>query len=345
MRRVWCSVHVRRRDDPVRRRDALAVLASIALAGPRIAPAQGVPSPRRIAMLSAFAATDTKAFLELLQPELERLGWMGGRDLVLLPTRTAEGRYERLPALAAEVVAERPDVILVQSAPATRAAMQATATIPIVMVGTGDPVAYGLVADLRRPGGNVTGSSYLAEESLLKSMQVLKEAVPRIASVALPYNPANDGAPRMLKELPPAATAIGLKLQALPVKGPDDFDGMFRAIARERIDAVLLAPEPLLRTHRAALADAALRQGLPLAIVGDPSYLPVNGLLSYGPTRLQYARITARYVDAILRGASPAGLPIEQPAKFDLAISVRTAKALGITVPPSLLLRADSVIQ
>lgn len=329
----------------MRRRTALALLAWAALAGARIAQAQRAPAPRRIAMLSGFAALDTKAFLDLLQPELDRLGWAAGRDVVLLPPRTADGRYERLPGLAAEVIAERPDVILVQSAPATRAAMQATAAISIVMVGTGDPVAYGLVADLRRPGGNVTGSSYLADESLVKTMQILKEAVPRIGSVALPYNPGNDGAVKTVKELPPAASAMGMKMQALPVKGPADFDEMFRLIARERTEAVLLAPEPLLRTHRVALADAALRQGLPLAIVGDPAYLPPNGLLSYGPTRLQYARITARYVDAIFRGANPAGLPVEQPAKFDLAISVRTAKALGIALPPSLLLRADEVVQ
>ena len=329
----------------MRRREALTLLAWSALAGTHIAQAQGAQTPRRVAMLSGFGATDTKAFLDLLQPELDRLGWATGRDVVLLPPRTAEGRYERLPALAAEVVAERPDVILVQSAPATRAAMQATAAVPVVMVGTGDPVAYGLVADLRRPGGNVTGSSYLADESLLKTMQILKEAVPRIASVALPYNPANEGAVKLLKELPVAASTMGIRVQALPVKGPAEFDEMFRQIARERTEAVLLAPEPLLRTHRAALADAALKHGLPLAIVGDPAYLPPNGLLSYGPTRLQYARITARYVDAILRGASPAGLPVEQPAKFDLAVSARTAKALGLAIPQALLLRADEVVQ
>ena len=332
----------------MKRREASGILAAIALhglAGAGAAWAQGAAGPRRIAMLSGFGATDTKAFLDLLQPELARLGWAAGRDAVLLPPRTAEGRYERLPALAAEVVAERPDVILVQSAPATRAAMDATRGIPIVMVGTGDPVAYGLVADLRRPGGNVTGSSYLADESLVKTLQILKEAVPRIGSVALPYNPGNEGAARLVKELPVAASALGVRVQALPVKGPAEFDELFRQIARERTESVLLAPEPLLRTHRAVLADAALKQGLPLAIVGDPAYLPPNGLLSYGPTRLQYARITARYVDAILRGANPAELPVEQPAKFDLAISVRTAKALGIAVSQSLLLRADEVIQ
>ncbi len=328
----------------MKRRGAIAMIALGGFAVTRDALAQGASGPRRIAMLSGFGAADTKAFLDLLQPELERAGWVAGRDAVLLPPRTAEGRYERLPALATEVVAERPDVILVQSAPATRAAMDATRSIPIVMVGTGDPVAYGLVADLRRPGGNVTGSSYLADESLVKAMQILKEAVPRIASVALPYNPGNEGAAKLVKELPVAASAMGIRVQALPVKGPAEFDELFRQIARERTESVLLAPEPLLRTHRAVLADAALKQGLPLAIVGDPAYLPPNGLLSYGPTRLQYARITARYVDAILRGANPAGLPVEQPAKFDLAISVRTAKALGIAVPQSMLLRADEVI-
>ncbi|MFO1302961.1 MAG: ABC transporter substrate-binding protein [Burkholderiales bacterium] len=328
----------------MRRRRALAVIALAGLGAARLALAQNAPRPRRIATLSGFGAADTQAFLDLLGPELERLGWGPGRDVMFLPPRTAEGRYDRLPVLAAEIVSERPDVILVQSGPATRAAMEATRSIAIVMVGTGDPVAYGLVPDLRRPGGNVTGSSYLAHESLVKTMQILKEAVPRIGSVAIPYNPDNQGTVH-LKELPAAASTMGMKVHLLPVKGPADLDDMFRLIARERAEAVLLAPEPLLRTHRARLAEAALKQGLPLAIVGDPAYLPPNGLLSYGPTRQQYARITARYVDAILRGESPAGLPVEQPAKFDLAINVRTAKALGIVVPPSLLLRADQVVQ
>ena len=332
----------------MKRRDAfgtLVVLALGGLVGTRALRAQGTAAPRRIAMLSGFGAADTKAFLDLMQPELERVGWAPGRDVVLLLPRTAEGRYERLSGLAAEVLAERPDVILVQSAPATRAAMEASRSIPIVMVGTGDPVAYGLVADLRRPGGNVTGSSYLADESMVKTMQILKEAVPRIGSVAVPYNPGNEAAVKLVKELPATASPLGIKVQTLAVKAPADFDEMFRLIARERTESVLLAPEPLLRTHRAALADAALKQGLPLAIVGDPAYLPPNGLLSFGPTRLQYARITARYVDAILRGANPAGLPVEQPAKFDLAISLRTAKALGLAIPQTLLVRADEVIQ
>lgn len=296
-------------------------------------------------MLSGFAAVDTMAFLDLLRPELARLGWSQDRDIVWLAPRTADGRHERLPALAAEVIAEKPDVILVQSAPATRAAMQATRSTPIVMVGTGDPVAYGIVADLRRPGGNVTGSSYLADEVAGKALQVLKEAVPRIASVALPYNAGNEGAAKVLKQVGAVASALGVKLQALPVAGPGDFDEMFRLIARERTEAVLLIPEPLLRTHREALADTALRQHLPLAIVGGGQYLPASGLLSYGPTTIQYARMTARYVDSILRGADPAVLPIEQPAKFELAVNVKTAKALGIVLPQSLLLQADRIIQ
>ncbi|MFO1316536.1 MAG: ABC transporter substrate-binding protein [Burkholderiales bacterium] len=329
----------------MKRRHVLLLFAAARLTHVGAARAQGAATARRIAMLSGFAAADMTGFLDLLHPELERLGWSPGRDVAWLAPRAAEGRYERLPALAAEIVAEKPDVILVQSAPATRAAMQATRTIPIVMVGTGDPVAYGIVADLRRPGGNVTGSSYLADESAGKALQVLKEAVPRLASVALPYNAGNEGAAKGLKELGAVAAALGVRLQALPVAGPGDFDEMFRLVARERTEAVLLIPEPLLRTHREAIADMALRHRLPLAIVGGARYLPANGLLSYGPTTAQYARITARYVDAILRGANPAVLPVEQPANFELGISAKTAKALGIVIPQSLLLRADEVIQ
>jgi putative tryptophan/tyrosine transport system substrate-binding protein len=303
--------------------------------------AQTRTSTHRIGFVSAFARSEVEAFIAELRPELEKLGWTDGRNIVLLELRTTEGRNERLPAIAAEIVAQSPDLILVQSAPATRALMQATKTIPIVMVGVGNPVEYGMVADLRKPGGNVTGASYLADESMRKTLQLLKEAVPRLRSVAVFSNPSNEGAAPMLKVVRLDAEALGMQLQSVEVTGPGDFENAFAAIHRAKTESILLPPEPLIRTHRSAIAAFAKAHGLALAIVGSSRYLPADGLMSYGPTTVQYAEIAARYVDRILRGAKPRDLPVEQPARFELAINLGTAKTLGLTIPQALQQRAD----
>jgi putative tryptophan/tyrosine transport system substrate-binding protein len=303
--------------------------------------AQGQATPRRIGFLSAFARADVEAFVAELRPELEKLGWTDGRNIALLELHTTEGRNERLPAMATEIVAQSPDLILVQSAPATRALMQATKTIPIVMVGVGNPVEYGMVADLRKPGGNVTGASYLADESVRKTLQLLKEAAPRLRSVAVYSNPSNEAAAPMLKVVRVDAEALGMQFQSVEVRGPGDFGNAFDAILRAKTESILLPPEPLIRTHRDEIAGFAQSHGLALAIVGSSRYLPANALMSYGPTTAQYAQITARYVDRLLRGARAGDLPVEQPARFELAINLGTAKALGLTIPPALQQRAD----
>jgi putative ABC transport system substrate-binding protein len=302
---------------------------------------RGQGTTRRIGFLSAF----TRASVEELRPELEKLGWTDGRNIVLLEPRTADGRYELLPTMARELVSQGPDLILVMSIPATRALMQATKSIPIVMIGVGHPVEYGLIADYKKPGGNVTGSSYPADESARKLLQLLKEAAPRLRSVALFINPSNEATAALVKQMRSDTMAQGMHAQVVEVLGPGDFAPAFAAIRSANTQSILLIPEPLISSNRGAIADFAQTHGLPLASVGDSRNLPPSGLIAFGPALLQYAQITARYVDRILKGANPGDLAVEQPTRFELVINLKTAKALGLTIPQSLLLRADEVIQ
>jgi len=307
--------------------------------------AQSQVTTRRIGFLSAFARADVEAFVRELRSELEKLGWTDGQNIAFLELRTTEGKNDRLPAVAVELVAQGPDVVLVQSAPATRALMQATKTIPIVMIGVGNPIEYGIVADYRKPGGNVTGASYLAYESIRKTLQLLKEAAPRLRSVAVFINPSNEAAaPPMVKLVRLDAEALGMQAQFVEVSTPGDFEAAFAAIRRANTESILLPPEPLIRNNRVAVADFALAHKLPLAVVGSGRYLPANGLMSYGPTSIQYAKLAASYVDRILKGAKPGDLPVEQPSRFELSINLKTARTLGLTIPQTLLLRADEVI-
>ncbi len=307
--------------------------------------AQGPVTTRRIGFLSAFARADVEAFIRELRPELEKLGWTDGRNIVFLELRTTEGKNDRLPAVAVELVAQGPDVILVQSAPATRALMQATKTIPIVMIGVGNPVEYGMVPDYRKPGGNVTGASYLADESVRKTLQLLKEAAPRLRSVAVFSNPSNEAAAPMVKLILADAEAIGMQAQIVEVSTQGDFEAAFAAIRRANTESILLPPEPLIRNNRVAIGDFAQAHKLPLAVVGSGRYLPASGLISYGPTTIQYAQLAASYIDRILKGAKPGDLPVEQPSRFELSINLKTAKALDLTIPHTLLMRADELIK
>lgn len=307
--------------------------------------AQGTPTTRRIGLLSAYPRATVAAFLSELRPELDKLGWTDGRNIAVL-VRTTDGEgNERLPSLAGELVSQGPDLILVQTAPAARALMQATKSLPIVLIGVGNPVEYGIVADFAKPGGNVTGSSYLANEFANKLLQLLKEAAPRLQSVALFVNRTNEHAASFAKYLKADAAALGMRLQVVEIAGQGDLEAAFALIRHAKTESILLPPEPLILSNRDAIADFAQTHGLPLAVVGTGNSLPASGLIAYGPTSLEYAQLTARYVDRILKGAKPADLPVEQPAKFELAISLKTAKTLGLRIPQSLLYRADAVIQ
>lgn len=320
------------------RTSALLGLSSIAIA-------QSKDKLPRLGWLSAFPRLDVDAGVKLILPELEKLGWIEGRTITLLEPRTSEGRNNRLPELAAEVVALAPDVIAVWSAPATRALVQATTTIPLVMVGVGDPVAYGIVRSYTEPGGNVTGASYLANEYARKTLELLKEVAPRIVSVAVFTNPTNEGAAPYLREARAVGEKLGLRIHSLEVTAAKDLEAAFAAIQRERTESLLLPPEPLLRAHRVAVGRFAADHRLPMAVVGDPRFLDSGGILTYGPAVDQFPRLAARYIDRILRGANPAKLPIEQPAEFALGISLVSARALRLDVPASVLARATEVIR
>ena len=329
----------------MRRRTLVAVAAGVLLPASPALRAQAQATAHRIAFLSAFPRADIDVVLGLIRAELEKLGWTDGRNIVLLEPRTSESRNELLPSMAAEIVAQGPDLILVQSLPATRALMQATKSIPIVMYAVGNPVEAGIVADYRKPGGNVTGSSYMANEYARKLLQLLKEAAPGLRSVAVFANPGNEAAALFSKLMRADAAASGMQAQIVEVLGPGDFEAAFAAIRSANTQAILLPPESLILSKREAIAGFAQTHRLPLAVVGVSRVLPASGLMAFGPARDEYAQLAARYVDQILRGAKPGDLAVEQTTRFNLAINLKTAKALGLAVPQSLLLRADEVIE
>ena len=307
-------------------------------------PASSQATPRRIVFFTLFTRADVEVFLGLLRTEMQKLGWTDGRNMTL-ELRSTEGRNDLLPVAAAEIVAQAPDLLLVQSLPATRALMQATKTLPIVMVSVGNPVENGLVANYGMPGGNATGSVYPADEAMRKLLQLLKEAVPRLRSVALFTNPSNEAAAPMVRLLRADALAMGLELQVVEVVAKGDFEAAFAAIRSAKTQAILLPPEALIVSQREAIAGFAQSLGLPLAIVAASRGLAASGLMAFGPSRIEFAQIAARQADRILKGAKPGELPIEQPTRFELAINVRAARALGLTIPQALLLRADEVIE
>jgi putative ABC transport system substrate-binding protein len=283
-------------------------------------------------------------FLDAFRQGLRELGWVEGQNIVI-DYRFAEGRFDRLPDLAAELVRLKVDIIVAVPTPAAVAAKNATGTMPIVAISVGDPVGIGLIASLARPGGNVTGSSYsVGLEIGGKQLELLKETVPKVRRVAILSNPGNPGQPLSIRELNVAARSLGVQLQLLEARGPNEFDGAFAAMATERVGALLVVADSLFVLHRSRLADLAARSRLP-AVYGSRDTVEAGGLMSYGPSLRDLYRRSATYVDKILKGAKPGDLPVEQPTKFELVINLKTAKALGLTIPQSLLQRADEVIQ
>jgi putative ABC transport system substrate-binding protein len=274
---------------------------------------------------------------------LRELGYVEGRN-IQVESRWAEGNYDRLPGLAADLVRLKVDVIVTYGTPAAQAAKGATGTIPIVMAAIIDPVASGLVTSLARPGGNITGQSMMSPDLAEKQLQILKELVPKTSRVAVLHNPANPGNAPQVRHAQDAARALGVRLQILGARGPSEIDGAFAAMAAEQAGAVIVLVDAILQSNRARIADLAARHRLP-AVYGLHEYAEVGGLLAYGPNRLDMFRRAATYVDRILKGAKPGDLPVEQPSTFTLVINLKTAKALGLTIPPSLLLRADQVIE
>jgi putative ABC transport system substrate-binding protein len=299
------------------------------------------PQIPRIGVLSNFAAPDRQ--VEALSQGLRALGWVDGQN-VELKYRYSHGQLGQIPSLVAELVRLRVDVIVTGGEAGIRAARAATSTIPIVMANSGDPVGTGLVASLARPGGNLTGLSLLLPELGGKRLALLREAVPTVSHVAVVWNPTNAAKPREWESTLAAAGTLGVRVTSVEVRKPADFTPAFAAIAKTQIDALMPLTEPLTRTHRQQISEFALTHRLPM-IAEIRDFAEAGGLMTYGPSLVDLWRQAATYVDKILRGAKPVDLPVEQPTKFELLVNLKTAKALGLTLPQSILLRADEVIQ
>jgi ABC-type uncharacterized transport system substrate-binding protein len=316
----------------VRRAVILAVAIFVMQAG---AGSGGTP---RVGVLSPVADA---SFLDGLREGLRELGYVEGRT-ISFEYRSAEGQADRLPGLAAELSRIGVDVIVTTSPPGVRAAKQATRTIPVVIGAVDDAVEQGFVVSLARPGGNVTGSSWLNTELSAKRLQLLKEAIPAVSRVAV-LREAVGGA-SAVRATATAARTLGLRLEILELREPDELAGAFAAMHRERMDALTVLHGPMLVAHLDRVVEFAARNGLP-TIFADRRFVDAGGLMSYGPNLPAMYRRAAVYVDKILKGAKPADLPVEQPTQFDLVVNLRAAKALGLTIPPAVLARADEVIQ
>jgi putative ABC transport system substrate-binding protein len=324
------------------RRNTLLALLAFGVA-PLASEAQQRGKVARIGRLSPLSASADAPVREGLRQGLRDLGWVEGQNLAI-ENRFAEGNVRRLPALAAELVRLNVDVIVTGSVPAAAAAKNATATIPIVMVMTGDPVASGLAASLSRPGGNLTGMTVLGLELSAKRLGLLKEAVPDATRVAVLLDPTFPDSGPAVKRLEGAAQVLGVQLRIQEVRDPSEFEKVFATMSNERTGALMVQTDPVLYTYRRRIVELVAKSRLP-AMYAMREYMDAGGLMFYGASLPDMHRRAAVYVDKILKGAKPGDLPIEQATKFELVINLKTAKALGLTIPQSLLLRADRVIE
>jgi len=297
----------------------------------------------RIGILSSGSPSSSKEVVEPLEQGLRDLGYIEGQNITIEHSY-AEGMAERLPDLAAELVQLKVDVIVVSGSPSTQAAMNATKTIPIVMTNANDPVGIGLVARLAHPGGNVTGLSNVGSDLGGKQLELLKEASPKISRVAVLSDSAIPGNALWLGEMKVAAEALRITVQPVDVHRPDDFERAFSAIKKEHASALSALRNNVNNNYPARIVDFAAKSRLP-AMYPDREYVELGGLISYGPNFAHLFRHAATYVDKILKGAKPADLPIEQPTKFEFVINLKTARQIGLTIPPNVLARADKVIR
>jgi putative ABC transport system substrate-binding protein len=320
----------------------LATLAAVLLvAVPRAAETQG-PKVYRIGVLERTTSTVNAANLNGFRQGLRDLGYVEGKN-VAIDYRSVEGRDEHYPRLASELVRLNVDVILTRGTPATLAAKNATATIPIVMTGIGDPVGSRIIASLGRPGGNVTGLTAQTTDIFPKRVELLKELVPKLVRVGALFNMGNPSIPPQWKQVEGAARSLGMQPVLLDVRKRDDLEHAFDAAIRERVETLVVGLDTLTQQNHQLIVDLAAKHRLP-AIYASSTEFP-GGLIAYGVDYPGLYRQAARFVDKIFRGANPADLPVEQPTKFELVINMRTAKALPVTIPPALLLRADQLIE
>jgi len=329
----------------MRRREFIRLIGGAAFVWPRSVHAQQGGKVYRIAYFSpgtagALGVPELRgAFVEALR----ELGWIEGKNVVF-EYRYAENRPDRLAELAAELVRLKVDVIVAGGTTAPLAAKKATATIPIVMTAAGDPLGSGLVPSLAHPGGNVTGLSLMAPDLGGKRLELLKELLPGISRAAVLWNAANPYAANVFRETERAARTLGIEMQSLEVRGPDDFDSVFEAIRVHHPEGLITVEDPLTISYRKLIADFAATNRLP-AIHGVREFVQAGGLIAYGASLYDLFRRAATYVDKVLRGATPADLTIQQPTRFELVINRGAAKALSLTIPPTLLARADEVIE
>jgi putative ABC transport system substrate-binding protein len=326
------------------RRQWLIALGACAVAAPWPSLAQQRPvNVHRIGFLGATSIAAYKSRVDAVRAGLRDLGYVEGKNLVM-EFRWADGMYDRLPNLAAELVRLKVDVIVTGGTPGTRAAKQATKTIPIVMAVSGDAVATGLIASLARPGGNITGTTYFDPELAAKRLELLKEAVPRATRVGVLTNPDNPQTMgTTLQYIRLAAESLKLKLSIFEARSPNEFEHIFSAMVESRVDAVAVVDDGMFIANQRAIADIAANKRLPLT--GAKELAETGGLIGYGVDFVQTYYRAAYFVDRILKGTKPGDLPVERSAKFELVINLKTAKALGLTIPTSLLQRADQLIQ
>jgi putative ABC transport system substrate-binding protein len=327
------------------RRAFLRTVASSLIAAPLAAEAQPAARTPRIGMLlpGSPATASRSGNVQAFYQSLRELGWIEGKNVVI-ERRYAEGQYDRLAALATELTRLNVDVIVTASSPPAKAAKSATTSIPIVILDPGDPVATGLVTSLARPGGNVTGVSSIAPDLAAKRLAMLKQAAPKTSRVAVLFNAVIPPAEIGMPELKAAAQMLGLQLQSVAVQGPKGFEEAFGTITQDRADGLIVFPDPLTFNNQELIANVAAKSRIS-SVFGAKEFEELGGLMSYGPSYPGMFRRGAYYVDRILQGAKPADLPVEQPTKFELVINLKTAKALGLTIPHSLLQRADQVIE
>jgi putative tryptophan/tyrosine transport system substrate-binding protein len=322
----------------------VALLALVMAAAPLAAEAQQAGKVYRIGYLSTPTRESVENGLQAFLRKLRELGWVEGHNLII-EYRWAEGNVERLPDLAAELVRRNVDVIVAPAGSAALAAKNASSSIPIVMIFPSDPVEMGLVASLSRPGGNVTGTTFTPGPEIFgKQLQILKETIPHASRVAILSNPADPSFALQAREVVAAARSLRIRLQHVEARGPEDFDSAFAAMARERAEALLVTGTSTFLAHRSRLAELAVKGRLP-TMYSFRENVEAGGLMAYAVNMADFVGHAAVYVDKILKGAKAADLPVEQPTKFELVINLKTAKALGLTIPQSLLLRADQVIQ
>jgi putative tryptophan/tyrosine transport system substrate-binding protein len=326
------------------RRTFIGSVVGGVLAAPFAAEAQQSGRVYRIGYLSAPTRASVELVLQAFLRTLRDLGWFEGQNLII-EYRWADGKIERLPDLAADLVRRKVDLIVAPAGSAALAAKNATSTIPVVMIFPSDPVGLGLVTSLRRPGGNVTGTTNTpTPEIFAKQLQILTETVPHATRVAILRNPVDPSVALQVGEWEAAARTLRIRLQYVEARGPEEFDNAFAAMARERAEALLVGNDTTFLVHRARMAELAVKGRLP-TMYSYRECVEAGGLMAYAVNMTDFIGRAAVYVDKILKGAKPADLPVEQPTKFELIINLKAAKALGITVPQSLLLRADEVIQ